>query len=259
MASVGKAAAFAAIVRVLIVALPFYREDWRPAIWALAVLSLVVGSALAVVQTNVKRMLAYSSISHAGFLLVAIEAAGHRAGESDPGTGVVALVIYLLAYSVLVIGTFGVVTVVGRNTSGDVTLDAFKGLSTRRPALALALTVFLFAQAGVPFTSGFVAKFGVIQAAVEERSYAIAIIAMVAAVIAAFLYLRIMVSVWLSGSTETSSDNSAEATDGSPDRTLQIPVAAGLAIGAAAIFTVAVGILPGWLISTAEAVTTFAR
>ncbi len=259
MASVGKAAAFAAIVRVLIVALPFYREDWRPAIWVLAVLSLVVGSALAVVQTNVKRMLAYSSISHAGFLLVAIEAAGHRAGESDPGTGVVALVIYLLAYSVLVIGTFGVVTVVGRNTSGDVTLDAFKGLSTRRPALALALTVFLFAQAGVPFTSGFVAKFGVIQAAVEERSYAIAIIAMVAAVIAAFLYLRIMVSVWLSGSTETSSDNSAEATDGSPDRTLQIPVAAGLAIGAAAIFTVAVGILPGWLISTAEAVTTFAR
>jgi NADH-quinone oxidoreductase subunit N len=259
MASVGKAAAFAAIVRVLIVALPFYREDWRPAIWMLAVLSLVVGSALAVVQTNVKRMLAYSSISHAGFLLVAIEAAGHRAGEPNPGTGVAALVIYLLAYSVLVIGTFGVVTVVGRNTSGDVTLDAFKGLSTRRPALALAFTVFLFAQAGVPFTSGFVAKFGVIQAAVEERSYAIAIIAMVAAVIAAFLYLRIMVSVWLSGSSETSSENSAEATDGSPDRTLQIPVAAGLAIGAAAVFTVAVGILPGWLISTAEAVTIFAR
>jgi NADH-quinone oxidoreductase subunit N len=254
MASVGKAAAFAAMVRVLVIALPFYREDWRPAIWVLAVLSLVAGSTLAVVQTNVKRMLAYSSISHAGFLLVAIEAAGHRAGELDPGSGVVALVIYLLAYSVLVIGTFGVVTVVGRNTAGDVSLDAFKGLSSRRPALALAFTIFLFAQAGVPFTSGFVAKFGVIRAAVEERSYAIAIIAMVAAVIAAFLYLRIMVSVWLSGSSETVDDD-----EGAPDPTLRIPVGAGIAIGAAAVFTVAVGILPGWLISTAEAVTTYAR
>jgi NADH-quinone oxidoreductase subunit N len=254
MASVGKAAAFAAVVRVLVVALPFYREDWRPAIWVLAVLSLVVGSTLAVVQTNVKRMLAYSSISHAGFLLVAIEAAGHRAGEIDPGSGVVALVIYLLAYSVLVIGTFGVVTVVGRNTAGDVSLDAFKGLSTRRPVLAVAFTIFLFAQAGVPFTSGFVAKFGVIRAAVEERSYAIAIIAMVAAVIAAFLYLRIMVSVWLSGSEQV-----ADGGDGAPDRSLRIPVGAGVAIGAAAVFTVLVGIAPGWLISTAEAVTVYAR
>jgi NADH-quinone oxidoreductase subunit N len=254
MASVGKAAAFAAVVRVLVVALPFYREDWRPAIWVLAVLSLVVGSTLAVVQTNVKRMLAYSSISHAGFLLVAIEAAGHRAGEVDPGSGISALVIYLLAYSVLVIGTFGVVTVVGRNTGGDVSLDAFKGLSTRRPALAIAFTIFLFAQAGVPFTSGFVAKFGVIRAAVEERSYAIAIIAMVAAVIAAFLYLRIMVSVWLSGSAETN-----DHTEGAPDPTLRIPVGAGVAIAAAAMFTVVVGVVPGWLISTAEAVTTYAR
>jgi NADH-quinone oxidoreductase subunit N len=254
MASVGKAAAFAAVVRVLVVALPFYREDWRPAIWVLAVLSLVVGSTLAVVQTNVKRMFAYSSISHAGFLLVAIEAAGHRAGEIDPGSGVSALVIYLLAYSVLVIGTFGVVTVVGRNTGGDVSLDAFTGLSARRPALAIAFTIFLFAQAGVPFTSGFVAKFGVIRAAVEERSYAIAIIAMVAAVIAAFLYLRIMVSVWLSGSTATT-----DQTDGVPDPTLRIPLGAGVAIGAAAIFTVGVGIVPGWLISTAEAVTTYGR
>jgi NADH-quinone oxidoreductase subunit N len=201
-------------------------------------------------------MLAYSSISHAGFLLVAVEAAGHRAGQADPGSGVVALVIYLLAYSVLVIGTFAVVTVVGRNSSGDVTLDAFKGLSTRRPALAVAFTVFLFAQAGVPFTSGFVAKFGVIRAAVDERSYAIAIIAMVAAVIAAFLYLRIMVSVWLSD--ETSSD-ATEPGAGEPDRTLRIPVGAGVAIAAAAGFTLVVGVLPGWLISTAEAVVTFGR
>jgi hypothetical protein len=84
MASVGKAAAFAAMMRVLVVALPFYRDDWRPIIWVLALLTLLVGSFLAVVQTNVKRMLAYSSISHAGFILVGVEAAGHGAGEPIP-------------------------------------------------------------------------------------------------------------------------------------------------------------------------------
>jgi NADH-quinone oxidoreductase subunit N len=118
--------------------------------------------------------------------------------------------------------------------------------------------VFLFAQAGVPFTSGFVAKFGVIRAAVDERSYAIAIIAMVAAVIAAFLYLRIMVSVWLSDQSSSDAGES-EAGAGEPDRTLRIPVGAGVAIAAAAGFTVIVGVVPGWLISTAEAVVTFGR
>ena len=88
MASVGKVAAFAALLRVFVVGLPFYRDDWRPAVWVLAVLSLVVGSFLAVVQTDVKRMLAYSSISHAGFILVGVEAAAHRAGQADGGLGV---------------------------------------------------------------------------------------------------------------------------------------------------------------------------
>ena len=85
MASVGKAAAFAAMLRVLVIALPFYRDDWRPIIWALALVTLLVGSILAVVQNNVKRMLAYSSISHAGFILVGVEAAAHGAGDADPG------------------------------------------------------------------------------------------------------------------------------------------------------------------------------
>ena len=99
--------------------------------------------------------------------------------------------------------------------------------------------MFLLAQAGVPFTTGFIAKFGVIQAAVEESSYAIAVIAMVAAVVAAFLYLRIMVSMWL-----------APADDGA--RRLPMPFSAGLAIAAAAVFTIAVGIFPGWLIEAAD-------
>jgi NADH-quinone oxidoreductase subunit N len=246
MASLGKAAAFAAMIRVLVIALPFHRDDWRPVIWVLAVLTLVVGSSLAVVQSDVKRMLAYSSISHAGFILVGVEAAGHSAGEADPGPGMASVVVYLLLYAVLVIGSFGVVAVVARSHDGDTSLASFRGLAARRPWLALALTVFLLAQAGVPFTTGFIAKFGVILAAVEERSYAIAIIAMLAAVIAAFLYLRIMVSMWLEA---PEGDEVAE----------RVPFSSGLAIAAAAVFTIVVGIVPGWLLDAADTVSQYAR
>src|SRR5215207_9888977 len=197
MASVGKVAAFAALLRVLVVGLPFYRDDWRPAVWVLAVLSLVVGSFVAVVQTDVKRMMAYSSISHAGFILVGVEAASHRAGEADSGLGVPSALVYLLVYAVMVAGTFGVVALIARQGDRRTDLAAFRGLGRTRPTLALALTVFLVAQAGVPFTSGFIAKFGVIRAGVDEQSYPLAIIAMVTSVVAAFLYLRIMVNVWM--------------------------------------------------------------
>jgi NADH-quinone oxidoreductase subunit N len=246
MASVGKAAAFAAMLRALVIALPFYRDDWRPIIWALALVTLLLGSFLAVVQTNVKRMLAYSSVSHAGFILVGVEAAAHGAGEADAGPGMASVVLYLILYSVLVIGSFAVVTVVSRGSGGDTSLASFTGLARRRPLLALAFTVFLLAQAGVPFTTGFIAKFGVIQAAVEVESYAIAIIAMVAAVVAAFLYLRIMITMWT-----TDPDEGADI--------LPVPVGAAFAIGAAVVFTIVVGIIPGWLIDAADTVSTYAR
>jgi NADH-quinone oxidoreductase subunit N len=242
MASVGKAAAFAAMLRVLVIALPYQRDDWRPAIWVLAVLSLVVGSLLAVVQSDVKRMLAYSSISHAGFILVGVEAAGH----DSFGDGMPSVTVYLLLYGVLTVGSFAVVALVARSNGGDTSIDAFKGLGQRRPAIALALTVFLLAQAGVPFTSGFIAKWGVIQAAVEEESYAIGIIAMVAAVIAAFMYLRIMVAAWLTDGADSVERES-------------VPFATGLSITAAAVFTIAVGIVPGWLLDAAATVTQYAR
>ncbi len=246
MASVGKAAAFAAMIRVLVVALPFYKDDWRPIIWVLALVTLLVGSILAVVQDNVKRMLAYSSISHAGFILVGVEAAGHGAGDPDPGPGVPSVVLYLILYSVLVVGSFAVVTIVSRSSSGDTSIESFKGLAKRRPALALGFTVLLLAQAGVPLTSGFIAKFGVIQAAVDEESYAIAVIAMVCAVIAAFLYLRIMVSMWV-----------GEASD--DDDTVRVPFSMGFVVASAVVFTIALGIFPGWLIDAADQVTQYAR
>ena len=246
MASAGKVAAFAAMLRVLVVALPTWRDDWRPVIWVVAVITLCVGAISAVVQTNVKRMLAYSSISHAGFILIGVEAAGHAGGSTGPGMP--SSMLYLLLYTVLVCGTFGVVALVSRTGDNATDLDSFRGLAKRKPLLAMALTVFLLAQAGVPFTSGFVAKFGVIQAAVEVDSYAIAIIAMVSSVIGAYLYLRIMISVWMA--EPTADDDKLEA--------VRVPLSSGLAIGAAMLFTLAVGVFPQWLITASEKVTQLA-
>jgi NADH-quinone oxidoreductase subunit N len=245
MASAAKVAAFAGLLRVLNVALPHWRDDWRPAIWVVAIVTIVVGSMLAIVQTDVKRMLAYSSISHAGFILVGVEASGHTAGQPDVGTGVSASMLYLLLYAALVLGTFAVVALVARTGDGQTDLAAFRGLGSSRPALALAMTVLLLAQAGVPLTSGFIAKFGVIEAAVEEHSYAIAIIAMAASVIAAFLYLRIMISMWVS-EPETGDD---------AREPVRIPLTTGLAIAFCVGFTLYVGVAPGWVINVSKSAT----
>jgi NADH-quinone oxidoreductase subunit N len=243
MASVGKVAAFAAMLRVLIFALPHWRDDYRPIIWAIAVLTVVVGSVMAVVQTNVKRMLAFSSVSHAGFILIGVEAAAHRAGQPDGGNGVPSALLYLLLYSILVIGTFSVVTMVSRTGDAATELSSFRGLGKSHPAIALAMTVLLLAQAGVPLTSGFVAKFYVIQAAVEEHSYAIVIVAMVASVIAAFLYLRIMVSMWVT--EPESGDAGREA--------IRVPLWTGVTLMLAVGFTLLIGFYPGWLIDATKA------
>lgn len=241
MASVGKTAAFGAMLRVLLLALPHWRDDYRPALWVIAVLTLVGGSVMAVVQTNVKRMLAFSSISHAGFILVGVEAAAHGSGATLSSPGVSSVLLYLLIYSVLVMGTFGVVSAVGRTGDAATGLAGFRGLGKNQPVLALGMTVLLLAQAGVPLTSGFIAKFGVITAAVDVQSYAIAIIAMVSAVIAAFLYLRIMVSMWV-----------IEPEAGDDDREpVRVPALLGVAISLSVAFTLVIGFLPGRLIDIA--------
>ncbi|MCU1400402.1 MAG: nuoN, partial [Acidimicrobiales bacterium] len=247
MASVAKVGAFAALLRVLVVALPVWKDDWQPVIWVIAIVTLAVGSISAVVQTNVKRMLAYSSINHAGFILLGVEAAGHSGGST--GKGMSSAMLYLLLYSVLVCGTFGVVTLVSRTGDDATELSSFRGLAKQKPMLALALTVFLLAQAGVPLTSGFTAKFGVIQAAVDQHSYALAIVAMVTSVIAAFLYLRIMISVWMAD---------PEAGDDARE-TIRIPFSTGVAITLCAGFTLLVGIYPGWLIDASDKVIQVAR
>src|SRR3954454_22364078 len=189
MAAAAKAAGFAAMLRIFYSAFGTQQLDWKPMVWVLAVLSMVVGSVLAVVQTDVKRMLAYSSISHAGFVLIGLQAASNR--------GIAGSLFYLLAYTFLIVGSFATVAIVAGKGDNRTGLDAFRGLAKERPLLAFAFTVFLLAQAGVPFTSGFLAKFYVISAAVEARSYAIAVIAMLASVVAAFFYLRLIVVMYM--------------------------------------------------------------
>jgi NADH-quinone oxidoreductase subunit N len=223
MASGVKAAGFAALLRVFVLTFDVRADDWQPAVYWLAIATLVVGSILAIVQRDAKRMLAYSSISHAGFILVAVQAASAE--------GTAAALFYLGSYTFLVVGSFGVMTLVSGRGDARTSLDDLDGLAARRPLLAVAFTIFLLAQAGVPLTSGFVAKFEVIGAAVEARSYWLAVVAMVTAVVSAFLYLRIMLSMYLG----TAADDSEP---------IRVPVAAGVAIAIAAIVTIAGG-LPG--------------
>lgn len=229
MASGVKVAGFAGLMRVFYLAFPTYRLDWQPLVFALAAITMVVGSVLAVVQTDVKRMLAYSSISHAGFVLIGVQAATDR--------GIEAALFYLAAYTFMVAGSFGVVTLVGRKGDIGHDLSDYRGLSKDRPALALVFALFLFAQAGVPLTSGFFAKFYVITAAVDAGSTWLAAIAMLSSVIGAFLYLRIVVSMYMEGDED----------DAREPRHIPIPFSAGLALGVSLLVTLAVGLFPSLL------------
>ncbi|MBV8161774.1 MAG: NADH-quinone oxidoreductase subunit N [Acidimicrobiia bacterium] len=238
MAAAAKAAGFAALLRIFVSTFDLYRLDWQPIVWALAVLSLVVGSILAVVQTDVKRALAYSSIAHAGYVLVGFETVSNR--------GVAGALFYLLAYAFMIIGSFAVVTLVAGRGDENSGFDAFRGLGSRRPALALVFTLLLLAQAGVPLTSGFLAKFYVISAAVEAGSYALAVIAMIAAVIAAFFYLRLIVVMYMAAPEGAEASAPAEGGVQPAGAAGPVPIAvgAGLSLGIALSFTLVVGFLP---------------
>jgi NADH-quinone oxidoreductase subunit N len=188
MAAVAKVGAFAALLRVFVSSFGVLRADWQPVVYALALITLVLGAALAVVQRDVKRMLAYSSINHAGFILLGLQAATAQ--------GVSASLYYLFAYTFMVIGTFAIVTVLGRSGDASHDLSSYRGLARRQPLLALALAVLLLAQAGAPFTTGLWAKLQVVLASVDANSVPLAAVAMVSAAIAAFFYLRLAVLMY---------------------------------------------------------------
>jgi NADH-quinone oxidoreductase subunit N len=238
MSSATKVAGFAALLRVFEVSFPLFSDDWRPAVGALAVASLIVGSVAAVVQVDVKRMLAYSSIAHAGYILagfasaaVATKGAAHRGQE--------AALLYLLTYAFMTIGAFAVVTLVGRSShDARHLLSDYRGLASRRPALAAFLMFFLLAQAGVPFTGGFVAKLQVFAANVEARQYYLAIVGVLAAVVAAFFYLRVVVTMFAPPEGDGEGEGIAPARS-----RIDVPVA--VVLGVTAVVTLLIGVLPG--------------
>jgi NADH-quinone oxidoreductase subunit N len=223
MASVVKIAAFAGIVRVMVLTFGGLAGDWRPIVDALALLSLVIGAAAAIVQTDVKRMLAYSSINHAGFILLAVQAVSADGNE--------AILLYLTAYAFMVIGTFGVAAVVSRRGDRHTTLADYQGLGRTNPFLAGLMTLFLLAQAGIPFTAGFYAKFWAVIAAVDSGAAWLGVVAMLSAVVAAFLYLRLVGTMWF--------------TSGEPSTPrLELPAGTGVVLILCAVATLAIGIFP---------------
>ena len=238
MASGVKAAGFAALLRVFVVCFGGYRLDWQPIVYAIAILSLVLGAVLAVVQTDVKRMMAYSSINHAGFILLGVQAASTR--------GISAALFYLASYTFFVAGAFGIITLVGRRGDGHHQLGDYQGLARREPLIALAFTVFLLAQAGTPLTSGFLAKFYVINAAVQARSFWLALVAMLSAVVSAFMYLRIILTMY----TPATDAEGADAAPAGPR--IRVPAAAAIALVIAIVATIGIGLVPDPLTRTAR-------
>ena len=189
MSAATKVAAFFALMRVLDVALQPLSWDWTPVIWALAAISIVLGSLLAIAQTDVKRMLAYSSIAHAGFILTGLSAAGVA--------GIRAATFYLIAYAAMTLGAFGVVMLVAAKGEESTSLGSYQGLYKRSPGLAALMTVFLLSLAGIPPTAGFVAKVTVFTAAIGAGHWPLALVGVVASVAAAFFYLRVIVFMYM--------------------------------------------------------------
>ncbi len=272
LASIAKAAGFAALARVLYVAVAEQSTAWAPILVGLAFATLGVGAVMAICQNDVKRMLAYSSISHAGFVLVGLSAvvgsgesaqwlvrvAGEASrvvtyGSAGGGDAVSAAVFYLVAYSFMALGSFAVLSVVGaelRSPEPDASTHAFSrygGLARRRPVLALAFTVLLLAQAGIPFTSGFWAKVEVIRASIGAEGYVLAAVAMVTAVVSAFAYLRVVLAMYAPEGSADGDLRAPAARAGRP-RWGGLPLTSVFAISLAVAVTAVVGVFPQTLL-----------
>jgi NADH-quinone oxidoreductase subunit N len=190
MAACTKVAAFGAILRVLHVAFGDTRWEWRGVLWAIAIASMAIGAVIGLTQTDIKRMIAYSSVAHAGFLLVG--------AMSITPEGISGTLFYLLAYGFNTLAVFAVISLV-RNADGEAAhLSAWAGLAKRSPLTALVMTFLLLGLAGIPLTSGFTAKFAVFTAALADGMAPLVVIALVASAIAAFFYVRVIVLMYFS-------------------------------------------------------------
>ncbi len=195
MAAATKVAAFGAMLRVFYVALPALSHGWRPVLWVVAILTMVVGTVTAVTQTDVKRMLAYSAVAHAGFILTGV-IAGNQPGLS-------ATLFYLFAYAFSTLGAFAVVSVVrDANGAEETSMARWAGLGRRYPLVGVVFSLFLLAFAGIPLTSGFVSKFAVFKAAGQGGAIPLVIVGVLASAIAAYFYVRVIVLMFFTDPPE---------------------------------------------------------
>lgn len=236
VATGSKAAAFAALLRVLLDAVGVAPLAWTPLLWVLAVLSMTVGNVIAIAQQNIKRMLAYSSIAHVGYMLVGVVAGGAL------GTG--SVLFYLLVYAFTTAGAFGVVLLLERDGREAVRLEDYGGLAARHPVMALALTILLLSLIGIPPTAGFVGKFYLFGAAVRAGHVWLAVIGVLNSAVAAYYYLRLIVYMYM-----------REAEAGGP--TVLVPSFAGCVALLVAVWgVVQLGVLPAPFMDLAQAAVT---
>ena len=233
MASIVKVGAFAALLRVLVSALGTQMDTWRPILWVLIVLTTLVGASLGVVQRNAKRILAYSSVNHAGFILLGVWAATLR--------GTAATLFYVMTYVPVVVATFAVVTLVGGLGDENHSIEKYRGLARRQPWLGGALAVLLLSQLGAPLPTGFYAKFTVLAAVVDAGSSTLAVIALLAAAIAAFFYLRWVMTLY--------ADDDLESTR------IVVPPLTGFVIAVGVAATLVFGVWPGPIAALAQHAT----
>jgi NADH-quinone oxidoreductase subunit N len=236
MAAGSKLAGFAALLRLLDATLFPLRADWRPLVVGVAVLTMIVGSVLAVVQEDVKRLLAYSSIAHAGFVMTGVIAANDD--------GISGSLFYLATYGITVLGAFAVVSVLSGKDEERVRLSDYRGLFYESPLLAGALTLFLLSLAGVPLTSGFVGKLVVFGSAIEAGYSWVVVVGVLTSAIAAFFYLRVLVVMYM------------EEPETEMPRARSGVLALGV-VALTALATVVLGLFWGPLIDVAERATFF--
>ncbi|MEU6588326.1 NADH-quinone oxidoreductase subunit NuoN [Streptomyces sp. NPDC046881] len=239
MAAATKVAAFGALLRLLYVVLPGLRWDWRPVMWAVAIITMLGGAIVAITQTDIKRLLAYSSIAHAGFIL-----AGVIATSKD---GVSSVLFYLAGYSFVTIGAFAVVTLV-RDAGGEAThLSKWAGLGRRSPLVAAVFAVFLLAFAGIPLTSGFAGKFAVFKAAADGGAAPLVVIGVISSAIAAFFYIRVIVLMFFS---EPRAEGPTVAV---PSPLTMVAIGLGVAV------TLVLGVAPQYFLDLANQAGVFVR
>jgi NADH-quinone oxidoreductase subunit N len=188
--SVGpKAAGFAAFLRVFLYSLSSLQTDWGWILWVLAILTMTLGNIVAIAQKNIKRMLAYSSIAHAGYILVAMVAASELSTAS--------ILYYLLAYAFMNLGAFGVVILYGRRGEENILITDYSGMASKNPLLAAAMAIFMFSLAGIPPTAGFVGKFYIFSAAIKAGYIGLAIIGVLNSALSVYFYLRVTVMMYM--------------------------------------------------------------